>query len=270
MNDCLNITQTELYLKSILSATYRNWTEHDIKRRPDHIIKRNADVFVCVIDGESIYEVDNKPYHLSAGDVIYLSNGCSYRHLILSEQYKNIYIDFLFDVHSDTPLPCVAVKGIDGITQSFIKLHRKWTFRSPSYQSDCMSILYAIYSRIIHAETFSYIPNAKRELFTSAVRTIADNYANEELSVSLLASQAGISEVHFRRYFRKIYHVSPQQYIMELRITNAKERLQYHSMPINEIAQVSGFSDPCYFSRIFKQKTGYTPSEYRKVFGRFS
>ena len=121
--------------------------------------------------------------------------------------------------------------------------------------------------RLIRSKTSAYLPGTKRELFESAVQKITDRYADEEFSVTALATQAEMSEVHFRRCFKQIYHVSPQQYLTELRLARAKELLKYDTTPIAEIAQESGFADPCYFSRLFKRKTGYAPSEYRVMFG---
>ena len=54
-------------------------------------------------------------------------------------------------------------------------------------------------------------------------------------------------------------------YIKKVRITKAKELLIGTSLKLYEIAEKVGYSDPKYFSRVFKETTGMLPAEYRKV-----
>lgn len=54
-------------------------------------------------------------------------------------------------------------------------------------------------------------------------------------------------------------------YVLELRITEASRLITEHSVPLSAIAEEVGFSDYNYFSRIYKKRTGYTPSEYRRM-----
>jgi len=265
-----DIIKQELYIKSLFSVIRRNWTEADIQKSPHKIIHRKTDILIYILEGTVVYEIEQTKFQCSAGDVIFLPNQCNYKRYIQSEHYKNIYIDFLFDIPDACTLSCRYFPAVEGIDLQFLKLLKKWTFRNASFKSECMSILYKIYARLIDSEFLSYMPNNKKELFEAAIRTISESYATEELSVTALAAQAQMSEVHFRKCFRQIYNVSPQQYIIDLRITHAKELLQYHVDSIHEVAHAVGFSDSCYFSRIFKQKSGYSPFEYRKAFGDIS
>ena len=57
--------------------------------------------------------------------------------------------------------------------------------------------------------------------------------------------------------------MTPLQYLTRLRIQKAKELLQYLDQ-IGTVAELVGYSDPLYFSRIFKSRTGVSPTEYRK------
>ena len=54
------------------------------------------------------------------------------------------------------------------------------------------------------------------------------------------------------------------QYIVSLRISTAKGYLDNSNKAINEIANIVGYDNPLYFSRLFKKHTGITPSEYKK------
>lgn len=66
--------------------------------------------------------------------------------------------------------------------------------------------------------------------------------------------------------FKKAYSVSPNEYIMNKRITKAKDLLSvFPPISIKQIAVMIGYTDPFYFSRIFKMTTGQTPTDYREI-----
>ena len=68
---------------------------------------------------------------------------------------------------------------------------------------------------------------------------------------------------HFLRLFRQCYGLSPYQYLQEQRLSKAKYLLKSSALAIGEIADELGFENPNSFSRLFKLRTGYYPSEYR-------
>ena len=71
-----------------------------------------------------------------------------------------------------------------------------------------------------------------------------------------------ISEVYFRRIFKKEFGISPQKYIVSLRIQNAKALIDAGYFSLQEVAYLSGYSDYKYFSVEFKRVMGASPSEY--------
>ena len=60
------------------------------------------------------------------------------------------------------------------------------------------------------------------------------------------------------------FGMSISQYVFSLRIRAAKKLLKESTLPLSEIAKRTGFSDENYFGKIFKRKTGVTPTGYRK------
>jgi len=260
-----SIVNTERYIQSILSVVQKHYIKGEYTE--PLVTLRSEDLFVCVLEGESVYHFEHETYYLHAGDVIFLPNGCRYHREILSDSYQTILVYFYFSEIPGTSPVYQIFPQVPDIDLEFRKLTRKWNSKGLCAQSECACLLYGIYMRLIRSENNAYLPGIKKELFEAAVQTLTERYTEESFTVASLALQAEISEVHFRRCFKQIYHVSPQQYLTDLRLNKAKELLRYDMLPVTQIAGICGFADPCYFSRLFKQKTGFSPSEYRTLFG---
>jgi AraC family transcriptional regulator len=86
------------------------------------------------------------------------------------------------------------------------------------------------------------------------------------LSLSQQAACVGVHPVHLAREFRRFYHCTIGDYIRQLRIKFACEKLVQSDLPLSEIALASGFFDQSHFTRTFKQLTGKTPQAYRADF----
>lgn len=99
--------------------------------------------------------------------------------------------------------------------------------------------------------------------FTAASRYIKAHYA-EQITVDRIAAHIGISRKYLYAIFRKQLAVSPKEYITDYRIQRAKGFLKDCDLPVGSIAYSVGYKDPLNFSKIFKQKTGMSPSAYRE------
>ncbi len=61
--------------------------------------------------------------------------------------------------------------------------------------------------------------------------------------------------------------MTPMQYVLSLRISNAQSLLENAEYNVSEIASMVGYDNPLYFSRLFKKQVGAAPTEYRKLMG---
>ncbi len=103
--------------------------------------------------------------------------------------------------------------------------------------------------------------NTDFKALSKAIAYIEENY-HTDITNSTLANKCLISEEYFRKLFKKKYGISPKQYIVNMRISKAKQMLTEGIYKINAISEKCGFSNPYHFCRFFKQKVGMTPSEY--------
>ncbi|MCI8443264.1 MAG: AraC family transcriptional regulator [Provencibacterium sp.] len=87
----------------------------------------------------------------------------------------------------------------------------------------------------------------------------------DEMTLESLARQLHFHPNYFSAFFKKHYGVSPLKYVAGLRLQRAKELLRDTSLPVAEVAARTGFHDLFHFSRRFKEQTGYSPSDFRKL-----
>ena len=101
---------------------------------------------------------------------------------------------------------------------------------------------------------------------SSPVRKVVEyihmNYS-QELSLSLLAEKAALSESYLTKAFKREMGVSVFQYIAQLRCREAAELLRGGDIPIQDISSYVGYDDNNYFVKVFRKHYGMTPSEYR-------
>lgn len=90
-----------------------------------------------------------------------------------------------------------------------------------------------------------------------------ENY-NRDINIEEYAVSRGMSVSWFIRNFKKYTGTTPMQFITSIRITNAQMLLETTNYAINEIAQIVGYDNPLYFSRLFRKQKGCPPSHYRK------
>ena len=101
-----------------------------------------------------------------------------------------------------------------------------------------------------------------------AVIVRAKQYIRDFFSMPLtlkeVSSYVGMSEAYFSDYFRKHTNQTFKQYITDIRMKYAKQMLLDGNVSLEDIAETVGYNDKKYFSRVFKNETGYTPGEYRR------
>lgn len=92
---------------------------------------------------------------------------------------------------------------------------------------------------------------------------IEQNISNNDVTVGDMAAAAATSRSGLQRKLKQAMGITPQDLLREARIKHASQLLRQTDKTIAEVAYASGFTDPKYFSRCFKQSTGLSPTEYK-------
>jgi len=114
-------------------------------------------------------------------------------------------------------------------------------------------------------EYVNYIKMTEAKPIRIAKQYIAERY-NQQLSLENVSAKVGFNPAYFSSLFKKETGKNFMEYVMELRIQNAKQLLVTTDYNLTEIAEEVGYSEIKYFSKIFKRITGLTASEYRKLY----
>lgn len=119
-------------------------------------------------------------------------------------------------------------------------------------------------------DKYSEAPPAPRHHrpLDAATRTMLVEYLNDsldsEIHLDTLAQLSGMSVQAFISAFRRAFHTTPYQFLLERRIERSKTLLLGTSKSIAEIAAAVGFSTPGHFATAFKRRVGMSPSAFRR------
>ena len=140
------------------------------------------------------------------------------------------------------------------------------TYKNLNSEINCcevISIIYKLLAFIYKKNEPLYVGRDIRTKIQNVHHYLTEHYADNELKIINLAKQNNISPKYLRILFKKMYNTTPTQYIISLRMQRALKLLGESNLPISRIAEMSGFSDVYYFSKLFKARFSCSPGEYR-------
>lgn len=111
------------------------------------------------------------------------------------------------------------------------------------------------------ASKLDYISLDERFL-NLAIEYIEKNISTEEIDFDVFASQLNVSRSVLYRKIKQLTSVSPNEFVRKIRLNRACQILREKKVSISEVAFFVGFSNPKYFSTIFRKEFGCTPTEY--------
>lgn len=174
----------------------------------------------------------------------------------LLHKYRIPFVEHVFNIGIST--------DYDRIFHQMIQEMQK---KRDGFEEMCtilLSHLLIITTRQIHMPQANISTN---QIVEAACEYFGEHY-NENISIETYADDIGLSPCWFIQKFKHSIGTTPMQYIMTLRISNAQNLLITTDYSVSEIASLTGYSNSLYFSRIFKQHVGCSPTQYRKNFSQ--
>lgn len=147
--------------------------------------------------------------------------------------------------------------------EQFAAMADEWSTSNPlsllKIKQRLYSVICAIYAELSFEQTIPVDYNP----FDYVYQYLQQNYS-KPIVINELSNSLGIARSTIHKQFKDKIGISPQQYLMQLRLDAACKLLTSCQMSIDEIAASCGLRDKSYFTRVFKEKYGTTPGTYRK------
>ena len=236
----------------------------------DQLEHSEVDQFYYHLEGDGQVAYNTGVYKLSAGDLIIIPKGAQYTYETTSGAQLH-----WFGLSGSTRL----LDRFDGVTRlsvgrnplietTFILMREVLILDRPGSALRAVSLVYELYSLIEQLEASAV--DRDTAIYPDTVRIalsyMRENYI-EPFSAEQVAQTCGVTASHLRALFQKWVGESPQKTHTRFRIEMAEKLLVDQHLSVAEVAHQIGYSDPYYFSRVFKKMTGHRPSRYRLIFG---
>jgi AraC family transcriptional activator of pobA len=197
--------------------------------------------------------IDGKETDVSASSFCVVAPKTEHTEL-LGERGEVMFVGFRSDGKS---VPCGILQNTE--PETLLLFHRIFDeFRNQytGYKTAINSLLNLI---ILSSLRRNSTENKKcRDL--DYIKTYIEQYYNSKINFKELSALSGYSFDYFRHIFKQKFGVSPQEYMIDIRIQNAKRLLETSNLSCTEIAYRCGFSNSAQMSTMFKEKFGVSPT----------
>lgn len=190
------------------------------------------------------------------GELVFIPQGSIYTGTYAEENTKIQLIQF--DLASgELPEYLSAPTKIDlpnayELIEAFFKPIENHTSCHPFYYLSCIyKLLWEI------DKNYATLPNKYKKLQPALTEII--ECRNENKKVAYYADLCNLSEPYFRKLFMEYTGMSPIDYRNDIRLSNARNKLQSGEYNVSETAELCGFSNLSFFIRLYKKKYGHTP-----------
>ncbi len=226
-----------------------------------------------ISEGGGVLEMRNNSYSIVPGTFFLVFPGVWHRYRpVLKNGWKEFFIGFDGEIIRDWCkkhffIPDKPVYHVGNrpeyinfydLTIDYVKSEKT------GYQQLCAGNLFRMLSVLKTFKKQEQFAGKNIEKVVEQVRCIMQQNLDKQLNFEQLAAQHYTSYSYFRKMFKEYTGFAPNQYHIHLKINRAKELLLFTTdTSVKQIAYKLGFTSIPYFSRIFKEKTGVTPSEYK-------
>lgn len=227
-------------------------------------------LFFIVLDGQGSLNYINKNIKLSKGSCVFIDCNNKYSHT--SDNWTIEWVHFNGLNVKDIYNKYISRNGLNVfISKQFNKYKSllnciQIIANSSDYMKD-MNIYEKIVSllSLIMSETIYEKDTNKKHIYDiSKIKDYIDNNYLENISLENLSKKFFINKYYLTRLFKNTYGMTINNYIINKKITKAKELLRFSNLNIDSIAKECGIDDSNYFSRLFKQIENVSPNNYRK------
>lgn len=160
--------------------------------------------------------------------------------------------------------PCLYIGFNESVLNIYNSIIAETKKEKPGYQPLISGAVMHLVGICHAAIKQSATENKEEEVIIDKARLLFRSNISNAYSAEQAAIELNVGYSRFRKLFKNYTGLSPGQYYLQLKIERAKELLSNSHTPVKEISIDLNFDSSFYFSKIFKEKTGLQPTEYRK------
>ena len=224
------------------------------------------EIILCTA-GEARLVVENGEHRVSAGMVVFLPAGVVHA-VRSSEDWACTVVRFPDQRDSHEEL--ISIQELLIFHDSDRAFHRLMNLAADVQLEDAegmqavsFALGGAIYHLLQHCRSLHRMES--NEAVEQIGRLIRERFHEPDLDLGAEIEKTGYCMSHFRRIFKASYGRPPQQQLLRVRIDCAKQLLLYSGESIRAVSLLSGFRDPYYFSRMFRQLEGCAPTDFARL-----
>jgi AraC family transcriptional regulator of arabinose operon len=233
-------------------------------------------ILLFCVEGAGWYEINGERQSVEAGEALILPRGTAHTYGADETHPWSIHWVHFTGTEADFfvyHLPVgeyklrVDAQSIAAIEQLFRECYDSFVGGFVLYRLIyCAQILHHLLGRLFfNNNQFSPVQRTSRFHSLEATLTFLHQNLHREVTLEEMAEHAGLSASHFSFLFKQQTGYSPINYFIHLKVQRACTLLSLTPKSIHEIAYEIGYSDPYYFSRLFKKTMGVSPQHYRET-----
>jgi AraC-like DNA-binding protein len=226
---------------------------------------------IYITKGEGIFACGGITYQVKPGSVMLVLPGIKHMYKPLLETgwqefwvgFKGGYFSRLLEEGRLSADKVFFQTGLhDSILSFFNLIFDEVKNQRPLYQMKACAAIFSLVAEVLTRERRNSEPNLYQQTVEKAKYLMASNVFSA-INLPNISEQLGISTSRLNEIFKTYTSMTPYQYYIQIKIYKAESLLEQHDLSVKEVAYKMGFEDQYYFSRLFKNKTGVSPSEWK-------
>lgn len=226
-------------------------------------------ILTLVTEGQLTYRLDNQIITAYKGDLMFIPSG-THRESYNDGELLHQKVAVLFQVSAPLGLPLleraeisrISVRALDYYRDRFLMLYKLFLEKLDYYELMGAGILLELLGHLQRDLSAPALPRRKQQHATVLEQFIVQHF-REPLMIEQLARRIDRSPNYTLTLFKEATGMTPVEYQHQLRVNTASDLLRQTNLTIAAIAEHLGYYDASSFYKMFRKKTGTSPSAFR-------